>query len=208
MKQIRRGIFETNSSSVHAITVTSKKPVIDGEYVQIHFVTGEFGWEHVIYCDYNSKASYLWTTIIHHFIKDYVHPSGQYDEKSYIVIDKENPEYIRRREAIRTALYKYGLDEENPFSIEFEEDFNNDWTKNRDGGYIDHLPELDFVDDIIFNEDRLYRFLFNDSSRIETWNDNEWYYEGEDDVYKNWEDRCWRYFTVPKDTEYKFLKNN
>ena len=42
MKQIRRNVFETNSSSTHSICI-SKTPVTVGKY--IYFGIGEYGWE-------------------------------------------------------------------------------------------------------------------------------------------------------------------
>ena len=39
MKQIRRNVFETNSSSTHSIAI-SKKPAVIGNH--IHFCIGEF----------------------------------------------------------------------------------------------------------------------------------------------------------------------
>lgn len=224
--QIRNSIFETNSSSMHAIVVTGKKPhVYKPEWEQVEFVTGRFGWDHTIYCDTPAKASYLWTAIVHNFIKDYIH--GEYDKNgkclrdAYIIVDTENPEYIKRREAIRTALINFGL-EDDGWNIRFEEDFCKNGEPS-DEGYIDHCPELDFVDALVFNEDRLIRFLFNDASRITTWNDNEWYVEDEVEEalemeYWDPEKECfkegyyekddWSHFDVPKDTEWKYLKGN
>lgn len=57
MKQIRRNVFETNSSSTHSICI-SKKPVTIGKC--IHFSIGEYGWEN----DCVSTASYLYTAIL------------------------------------------------------------------------------------------------------------------------------------------------
>lgn len=228
-KQIRKSIFETNSSSMHAITVTSKKLNISSpDWIQIEFVTGEFGWSHTIYCDMKDKASYLWTAIVHNFIKEYVPAKygkgGKCIKEGYIVLDTKNPEYIKRRDAIRTALVNFGV-EDDGWNIRFEEDFNPSYSEPSSGGYIDHCPELDFVDALVFNEDRLIRFLFNDASRITTWNDNEWYIDDEDTVdealekeYWDAENECfkdgyyeasdWKHFDIPKDTEWKYLKGN
>ena len=57
MRQIRRNVFETNSSSTHSIAI-SKKPVTIGKY--IHFGIGEFGWEN----DCADTADYLYTAIL------------------------------------------------------------------------------------------------------------------------------------------------
>ena len=72
MKQIRRNVFETNSSSSHAISFSSSNhnldytqlvPDIDGV---IHTWFDEFGWGYYGYADTNSaqvKLSYLITQI-------------------------------------------------------------------------------------------------------------------------------------------------
>lgn len=66
MKQIRRGVFETNSSSTHSVTVDHSKGlspnylyVSDDGYVHAEF--GEFGWEVWDYTDQETRLSYLLT---------------------------------------------------------------------------------------------------------------------------------------------------
>jgi hypothetical protein len=57
MVQVRKGVFETNSSSTHSIAI-SKKPVVIGK--SIHFRIGEFGWEEKCV----DTADYLYTAIL------------------------------------------------------------------------------------------------------------------------------------------------
>lgn len=57
MKQIRRNVFETNSSSTHSICI-SKAPATAGKH--IHFGIGEYGWEN----DCVDTADYLYTAIL------------------------------------------------------------------------------------------------------------------------------------------------
>lgn len=61
MINIRRGIFETNSSSTHSICITRDNDFVIPEKVE--FRIGCFGWE----CDYlytlEEKASYLYTAM-------------------------------------------------------------------------------------------------------------------------------------------------
>lgn len=57
MKQIRRNVFETNSSSTHSICI-SKAPVTPGEYIS--FNIGEYGWENSCV----DIADYLYTAIL------------------------------------------------------------------------------------------------------------------------------------------------
>lgn len=231
--QIRRGIFETNSSSVHAITVTGEKPhTTSYNGYTIEFTVGEFGWEHRTYYGMYDKAAYLWTTIVHHFIKRVEDPetffcawTNREEHRSHLELDVENPDYIKYREAIRQTLLNAGF-EDDYLSIQFQEEFDTDCHGNVDFGGIDHIPGLDFVEALVFNEDRLLRYLFNGNSKIDTWNDNEWYMspekEEEDDADAadtDWEEsdeafiegmrrHGWRHFDVPENTEWKYLKDN
>lgn len=60
MKQKRRSIFETNSSSTHAINIIkSGTVIIPTKLSKTIPVSGYFGWEHEIYNDWYSKLSYL-----------------------------------------------------------------------------------------------------------------------------------------------------
>ena len=56
--KIRHGMFETNSSSTHAIILSSKK--VEPE-LAVDFAIGEFGWEFKKYDTLDKKASYLYT---------------------------------------------------------------------------------------------------------------------------------------------------
>jgi len=59
-RQIRKGAFETNSSSTHAINIFrgyDEKNIPESIVVR----PGEFGWECDTYYDYDSKLSYLYT---------------------------------------------------------------------------------------------------------------------------------------------------
>lgn len=58
MMKIRRGMFETNSSSTHTIIVTDRKTE-PGNLVD--FSIGEFGWEFRRLDTIDEKASYLYT---------------------------------------------------------------------------------------------------------------------------------------------------
>ena len=63
--QIRKGLFETNSSSTHSIVIGNNGEDIYSDLPeQVYFEGGEFGWEHEVYNDVESKASYLYTSIV------------------------------------------------------------------------------------------------------------------------------------------------
>ena len=57
MKQIRRNVFETNSSSTHSICI-SKAPVTIGKHID--FCIGEYGWA----SDCVYASDYLYTAIL------------------------------------------------------------------------------------------------------------------------------------------------
>lgn len=67
MIQIRHGVFETNSSSTHSVTVFSKKfspstlDVYSDGYIHVNL--GEFGWEVRNYYSQNERLSYLLTML-------------------------------------------------------------------------------------------------------------------------------------------------
>jgi hypothetical protein len=61
--QVRQGVFETNSSSTHSLTISEStdllsKPFI-GEKVELN--AGEYGWEFETYDSPIGKAEYLFT---------------------------------------------------------------------------------------------------------------------------------------------------
>lgn len=212
--QVRSNIFETNSSSVHAITVTKDKPDYYLNYTLCHFEVGEFGWEHRTYYDFQDKASYLWTCIVNLFVS-YSDSGSRFN--------KQNLTYRRYKKAIKQALINIGV-RNDPFAISFQEEFDKNEVGYLKIGFVDHAPGKEFIESLVFNEDRLIRFLFNDKSNITTWNDNSWYLSSEEEaeaeadpypVDGTEEERnswClrnkWRHFYVPEDTEWKYLKGN
>lgn len=67
--QIRKGVFETNSSSIHAINIFrgyNEKNIPESIVVR----PGEFGWECDTYYDFESKLSYLYTWCLNLMSKD------------------------------------------------------------------------------------------------------------------------------------------
>ena len=147
--QIRRGCFETNSSSTHAICIS--KDDVDKSNLPKHitFTHGEFGWEEAILSDVWSRASYLYQAICDCYYEE------ERQEKLGVLED---------------LLAGYGI------SCEFEPDKKDSWGLTY--GYIDHSYEAkDFVDAVLNDSDKLIRYLFGDSI-IVTGNDNsEWFDE-------------------------------
>jgi hypothetical protein len=62
-KQIRQGVFETNSSSTHSICIAKDAELTIPK--SLHFEFGEFGWEHDTLQSMSEKASYLYTGLVY-----------------------------------------------------------------------------------------------------------------------------------------------
>lgn len=150
-RQIRRGCFETNSSSTHAICIATNKVNEDSFPDSVNFNHGEFGWESEIYTDVESRASYLYQAICDLCYEDKVKKS----------------EYINQ---IYEILGKHGIE----CSFDQNDKDEDGWTN----GYIDHGYKTgEFVNAVMNNENRLLRYLFGESKVI-TGNDNsDWFFD-------------------------------
>ena len=62
MINIRKGLFETNSSSTHAICIGKNNHNLEIPS-ELTFQVGEFGWENKVYYDTTTLASYLYTAL-------------------------------------------------------------------------------------------------------------------------------------------------
>lgn len=92
MIQVRNGVFETNSSSVHAMIISDKK-VKPGSVV--HFGIGEFGWEKEIYNTVDEKATYFYTaacschgSVVKNMIEKLLEPYGVKCEFAETIFDE------------------------------------------------------------------------------------------------------------------------
>ena len=75
MKQIRRSLFETNSSSTHAITIAnnSEEDFKNNLPKTLELKLGEFGWEFDRYQTIRDRADYLFTAIVYNDkVEDYL----------------------------------------------------------------------------------------------------------------------------------------
>ena len=87
-RQIRKNVFETNSSSTHSICIT-KNDILDEKRNWLTFYTGEFGWEEGTLYSITSKASYLYTAIL--YMEEYYGYEGLLN-KLKDTLDKNNIE--------------------------------------------------------------------------------------------------------------------
>ena len=181
--QIRRGVFETNSSSVHSISIIKddfkgslpKKFIIDCD--------GEFGWEVDTFDDSSSKAAYLYQAIVYY---PTLYSKGKYDaniakEMLQNLMDK----FIMNLESYGIEVdckYRFTKIESNEIEpcktydyVVFVDDNGNE---SEHGGYLDHGGEAkELVDYVLSSPENTLKFIFDDRCFIETGNDNEERYE-------------------------------
>lgn len=161
MIQIRRGMFETNSSSTHAIIVTDRN-CEPGMHVD--FAIGEFGWSFKKLSSTNEKASYLYT----------------------IACECEGRDTYQDFYEI---LIKYGVECTCSIPAVFDKKYNCLDNGYVDHAWDDDAKT--FVDRMLHHEKALIRYLFSEDSFVVTGNDNcdedkyEWFCEQQDVDYKH-----------------------
>jgi hypothetical protein len=150
-KSVRKNIFETNSSSTHSIVVGNNgEDVYAGLPKRLEFHGDEFGWEHRLYTDTQTKANYLFTSLIY---TDTPH------------------EYVER---IKSTLAKWGI--EATFEEIVEKRYSSGdvyYEIDGDYSYVDHGGQnRELVKELCEDEAKLMIYLFSDGSYVETSNDN------------------------------------
>jgi len=144
MKNIRNTIFETNSSSVHAICI-AKDPIISFPGF-VKFGRQMFGREEAEYYSIESRASYLYEAIL--AMDDEAVPNSHYYRDYYW-------------SKVQDFLTKNG--------IRFEKDYSGPEYSQIDHGYECE----DFVREVCENEDLLAMFLFGTRSKIQCGGDEQ-----------------------------------
>lgn len=142
MLNIRRGTFETNSSSTHAMIIASD-PVAPG--MAVYFGIGEYGWDHDKLTYPDEKASYLYTGACDYYGRD-------------------------MRGEIRGLLEPYGVQclFGHPRFKTFDD--GSQYLDNGYVDHCSELQE--FLEAVLTDPDRLIRYLFSDDSFVVLTNDN------------------------------------
>ena len=91
MKNIRRYVFETNSSSTHSICIT-RNDILDDKHGEIYFRLDEFGWDYSRLTNIYEKASYLYTALIYNEELGLLENVKKILDKNCIKYEFENPE--------------------------------------------------------------------------------------------------------------------
>lgn len=153
-KQIRQGVFETNSSSTHSICIAKDAELTIPK--SLHFDFGEFGWECDTLQSVGEKASYLYTGLIANNRKEDADKIIQHLKDKGIDVTAEEPIYEKR-------------------SYTGSDGKLVEYTSGENIGYVDHSNEMtDFLNAVCEDEGKLMRYLFSDLSFIITGNDNDY----------------------------------
>jgi len=143
MRVIRVGVFETNSSSTHSISITGGEYVadtfpLDGGACKVY--PGEFGWEIATHHDSATKASYCLT-----YVKTLGNAPG----------------------GVLAQMLTDVLSEATGCTVEFL--FSG--SAYYEWGHIDHQSD-DVCGSAFESKERLRDFIFNPASFLHTDNDN------------------------------------
>lgn len=181
MEIVRNGVFETNSSSTHAIIVA--KELNENEYnaipTEIEFVDGiHFDHSYEIYRDANSKFTYLLlamsgmkykdfesrTNLIKEALEEYgvekiVFPEIEIKNKDKITDLNECKVALKEKDSFEEESY---IDHSDTFTFELYN--QSDYEK----GYLDAGK---FLSDILKSKESVIRYLFGNSI-ITTGSDN------------------------------------
>jgi hypothetical protein len=150
MRQIRQGVFETNSSSTHSVTIYGSDKYVCPKYIPpIEF--GEYGWEQNLYTDYTDKLSYVITML-----------ATKNDINTFEDFLKLK-EFRWLKEAIESHCGQV---------LEVRPQ-NSDWSSL---GHVDHQSD-EVLDDFLVPDELEFKvkvldFVFNEKYAFETDNDN------------------------------------
>lgn len=172
MKQIRRSVFETNSSSMHSVSISNKRNYLYDEdcllvdvddYVHVRF--GEFGWEIESYNDAYSKLQYIVTMLVETEGRRVMSSDDLFETDGFKLINDAVADYCHCKGIWIDSWMKMEL---------YEWDGRKELYLEHDG-YIDHQSHedyscvKDFLDDYGVS---ITDFIFNSGVVVHTDNDN------------------------------------
>lgn len=167
----RHGVFETNSSSCHSLSLHSdanQNNLFDDFYIhedgKLFFYTDEYGWGMAKLDSFGEKLSYVMTYCITNY---------RYEDFMFVL------KILHDVTQFQSLYYEdnllVGTWDDDAEQVKFANDFDlynffkyvNDDTYS----YIDH-QSIDLLDDVIKDEEKLKSLLFCKESYITTDNDN------------------------------------
>lgn len=176
-KLIRKGVFETNSSSCHSLsieksdTTTVLDTIYPNEEGNVVLEGGEFGWEVEVYNDAYTKANYVAVMILllqsskedfktredKSVFKYYTLP--EFADENYEICKSNFEEVIKEQTGCNEIIYNCTQD--------YSSKYGKIWS------YIDHQSFEDASDaKWLLNKEQIKDFIFNPKSTLHTDNDN------------------------------------
>lgn len=179
MKQTRKSIFETNSSSTHSVTIKNNDKynytdfIVDPADHYIHMTFGEFGWGYDEFIDPMTKLQYLLTLLLEinkaTFGREGITTIDEfYNLDEYILIESIVTEHVEGCKGI--CIYDDG------FKVNEYEGPNGEtryWTTHN--GYVDHQSCEGYTSLYDFFEEwgtGIEDFIFNEKIELVIDNDN------------------------------------
>lgn len=173
MKVTRHGVFETNSSSTHSITIdrgewsrnhrTHVLPKSDDGICRVF--PGEFGCEVREYNDTATKASYVLTYIFEQRGVDALAKKGNDKYDHATDISKKISEHLEMLRVVIAERVGRRVEFVSLGKREYGDGDEEDW------GYIDH-QSVHVCVEAFESHDALRDFIFNSKSILRTDNDN------------------------------------
>jgi hypothetical protein len=176
IKQVRVGMFETNSSSMHSISIAPecKEEMMDtiqpdGEGI-IYLTGGTFGWEERKYTDALTKAEYLAV-----WVREYSTNKVK-DRRLLDSVIKKQTGAKTIEWAFTTDYKKSGKNEPSYIDHQSDKvgasifDYEMVWSKKEDSGYVTTAVKGKLTRKEV--AERLRQFLFNPKSVLISDNDN------------------------------------
>lgn len=162
-KIIREGVFETNSSSSHSISISNSDAIYDSIYPNedgiIELNGKHFGWEYLKYNDSLTKANYIFL-YIRDWCEEYKQQEWNDDLKKYEVVNI----IPNKSEEFMELFSDIILKQTGAYSLK---------TDTKDG-YIDHESVESRKLDYLFQDKELLRkFIFDKNSWLFLGNDND-----------------------------------
>ncbi len=172
---IRKSVFETNSSSSHSIVTSDgidfEVVNIEGDEVKIE--PGEFGWGYDVLKTWHGRASYAYT-----YAKNYGKEKDietlkkvikDYTKKEVVFMSMSGEAKFQRTVDVLTSLSSQGLDIPFDKGIKAAEEAKMD--DEEDFGYIDH-QSIEDAEQIFSSYDNVKKVVFGKGSIITIDNDN------------------------------------
>lgn len=172
-RTVRKGVFETNSSSIHTLVISHiGENDINCDGQPVIFYCGEYGWGYDELCTVNERASYLWTYLMYEYQDSYEYE----DEHGW-----SHPEMTRTQvvDLLKKRCEEINVNAEFCFPTKddyFYIDHCSDWTS---AGYYDEekreyvYRRVDSIFEKMLNDAQMLKnYLFNDKNFIVISNDN------------------------------------